>query len=107
MFFCVAQNVLRKAKESIEMITMHPGEYISEMFMADRGLTTTELAKKLDVSIPAVSRLLNQKADVSPDMAVRLENVFQRSAESWMAMQASYSLAKARERLTSTEGVPA
>ena len=75
--------------------------------MADRGLTTTELAKKLDVSIPAVSRLLNQKADVSPDMAVRLENVFQRSAESWMAMQASYSLSKARERLTSTEGVPA
>lgn len=89
------------------MITMHPGEYISEMFMADRGITTTDLAKKLDVSIPSVSRLLNQKADVSPDMAIRLENVFQRSAESWMAMQASYSLAKARKRFASTERVSA
>lgn len=75
--------------------------------MTDRDFTITELAKQLDVSIPTVSRLLNQKADVSPEMAVRLEKVLHRSAESWMAMQASYSLEKARERLGVMKQIPA
>jgi len=86
---------------------MHPGEFISEMFMMDRDYTTTELAKQLEVSIPAVSRLLNRKSDVSPEMAVRLEKVFKRSAESWMAMQAAYSIEKIRERSHSEDCVPA
>jgi len=78
------------------MITMHPGEYISEMFMSSNEITTTELAEKLQVSVASVSRILNGKSDVSPKMALKLQRVLGRSAESWLVMQAEYSLAKER-----------
>jgi len=78
------------------MITMHPGEYISAMFMAPDELTTTELAEKLEVSVASVSRILNGKSDVTPRMALKLEDVLGRSAESWLSMQSDFSLEKER-----------
>ena len=64
--------------------------------MASDELTTTELAEKLQVSVASVSRILNGKSDVTPRMALKLQRVLGRSAESWLAMQAEYSLAKER-----------
>lgn len=79
------------------MIVMHPGEYIKEVYLEEANISNKELATLLDVSEATVSRILSGKSEVSPDMAVRLERVLGRSAESWLAMQTSYSLAQARK----------
>jgi addiction module HigA family antidote len=81
------------------MITMHPGEYLQASYMEPHRLTQKDLAASLGVSTAAVSRLLAGKSDLSPEMAVRLQLVFGRSAESWMSMQTSHSLALARAAL--------
>lgn len=80
------------------MIFMHPGEYIYLAYMEDTDMTATELAHKLDVSPSTISRILSGKADVTPDMALRLEQTLDRSAESWMAMQTAHSLASLRSK---------
>jgi addiction module HigA family antidote len=84
---------------------MHPGEYINEAFVEGMGLTQHQLAEKLGVSTSTISRILNGQMAVSADMAVKMEEVFERSAESWLAMQSSYDLMKAREaRAAATAG---
>jgi len=84
------------------MITMHPGEYLSAVYFDELGMTQTKLADHLKVSKSAVSRLLSGEADVSPEMAVRLSYVLDRSAESWMEMQSQYSIELAKEQLDRT-----
>lgn len=79
------------------MITMHPGEYLILSYVEPYKLSQRELADRLGVSTATVSRLLSQKAEVTPEMAVRLELVFGQSAEAWMAMQVAHSLAQARK----------
>lgn len=79
------------------MITMHPGEYLILSYVEPYKLSQREMADRLGVSTATVSRVLSQKADVTPEMAVRLELVFGQSAESWMAMQVAHSLAQARK----------
>lgn len=81
------------------MITQHPGEYLQDCYLIPLALRQTDLAKSLNVSSAAVSRLVAGKSDLSAEMAVRLEKLFDRSAESWMALQTDFSLAKAREAL--------
>jgi addiction module HigA family antidote len=76
---------------------MHPGEYLILSYVEPYKLSQREIADRLGVSTAAVSRLLAQKADLTPEMAVRLEFVFDQSAESWMAMQVAHSLALARK----------
>ncbi|WP_454467848.1 HigA family addiction module antitoxin, partial [Citrobacter cronae] len=60
-------------------------------------IPAAELADKLEVSQSALSRLLNGKTDLSYEMALRLSKVIGRSAESWVNMQAQYSLSKSRK----------
>ncbi|MBM1207279.1 HigA family addiction module antitoxin [Pseudomonas fragi] len=78
------------------MIGMHPGEYIHEVFVEELGLSQRELAEKLGVSPSTVSRILSSDMAVSADMALKLEEAFERSAESWLKMQSIYDLKKAR-----------
>lgn len=81
------------------MITMHPGEYLILSYVEPYELSQRELADRLAVSTATVSRLLSQKAELTPEMAVRLEQVFDQTAESWMAMQIAHSLALARKAM--------
>jgi addiction module HigA family antidote len=76
---------------------MHPGEYLAVSYVEPYELSQRELAERLGVSTAAVSRLLAGKADLSPEMAVRLALVFDRSAESWMELQSAHSLALAKK----------
>ncbi len=70
----------------------HPGEFISEVYMASSGFSVRQLAGKLGVTASTLQRLLSGAHRVSPEMALRLSFVLGRSAESWLAMQASYDL---------------
>jgi addiction module HigA family antidote len=70
----------------------HPGELLSELWLDPMGLTITEAAAKLKISRKTLSEIINGKASVSPEMALRLELAFGKSAESWLAHQAAYDL---------------
>ncbi len=69
----------------------HPGEVLREDILKPLSLTVTEAAKQLGVTIKTLSALLNCKASLSPDMAVRIK--------SWFYMQAKLDLWTAQKRL--------
>lgn len=81
------------------MLTMHPGEYLSEFYLEPLAISQTKMAEHLQVSKSALSRLLSGDSDLSPEMAVRLSYVLDRSAESWMEMQSQHSLKQAKASL--------
>ncbi len=70
----------------------HPGEILSEFWLNPLGLTITETADRLNVTANTVVELLNGKTGISPEMALRLELAFGKSAESWLAHQAAFDL---------------
>jgi len=76
----------------------HPGSILKEDVLPELGLSVTEAAIQLGVSRVALSRLINGKAGMSADMAIRLEAWMNGpSAESWVRMQADYDLWQARQ----------
>jgi antitoxin HigA-1 len=70
----------------------HPGEILSELWLEPLNLSVTKTADLLNVSRKTVSELVNGKAGVSPEMALRLELAFDKSAASWLAHQAAFDL---------------
>lgn len=70
----------------------HPGEVLQDTVLADGRLSVSEFARKLGVSRVALSRVVNGRAAVSADMALRFAAALGGSAESWLAMQAAYDL---------------
>jgi addiction module HigA family antidote len=61
------------------------------------GLTITEGAKVLGVSRQALNSVVNGKAGISPEMAIRLDKAFGGTADAWLALQFGYELARARK----------
>jgi addiction module HigA family antidote len=77
----------------------HPGEFIRETYIEPLNISLRNAAKNLDVSPSTFTRLVNGEADISPEMALKLSKAFGRSPESWMQMQASYVLWKAKKHV--------
>ncbi len=75
----------------------HPGEIIRELCLEPLGISVTEAAKALGVSRKTLSAILNGRAGISPEMAVRLSIAFDTSAESWMNQQVQFDLWKAEQ----------
>jgi addiction module HigA family antidote len=78
---------------------LHPGVFIKRVYLEPFEIGSNELARRLQVSAGLVSRLLNEKTDVSPPMALKLSVVLGRSPESWLLMQDNYNLWKARKEV--------
>jgi addiction module HigA family antidote len=76
---------------------VHPGDFIRTEIIAAHGLSVTAAAKVLGVSRPALSNLLNQHADLSGEMALRIEKAFGVSMDTLIRMQAAYDIAQARK----------
>ena len=76
----------------------HPGDFIRTEIIEPRGLSVTAAAQVLRVSRPALSSLLNGKADLSDDMALRIEKAFGVKMDTLMRMQASYDIVRTRKR---------
>jgi antitoxin HigA-1 len=78
----------------------HPGETLREDVLPALGLTVTEAAAQLGVTRAALSRVLNGRAAISPEMALRLEGWLGEEnggrADGWLAQQAAFDLWKAR-----------
>lgn len=75
----------------------HPWETIDEDCIQAVGWTKTDAAKALRISRELLSRICHGHAPVRPDVTLRLEQVFDSSAEAWLAMQQSYDLWQARQ----------
>jgi addiction module HigA family antidote len=76
----------------------HPGDFIRTEIIEPAGLSVTAAAAALKVSRPALSSLLNGKANLSGEMALRFENAFGVRMETLMRMQSSYDIAQTRKR---------
>ena len=76
----------------------HPRETVRFERIQATGLTVTGAARRLGCSRPALSRVLNGRAAVSPDMALAFEREGWSNADFWMRRQAAYDLAQARRR---------
>jgi addiction module HigA family antidote len=70
----------------------HPGEILREMWLTPLNMTLTRTAAELKVSRKTLSEIVNGKASITPEMAVRLEMAFGKSAESWLGHQAAFDL---------------
>ena len=70
----------------------HPGEVLRQLCLEPLNLTVTRAARSLGVSRKTLSSILNGRAGISPEMAVRLSIAFNTSAESWLNQQVQYDL---------------
>ena len=70
----------------------HPGELIREEYMKVLKLTVTSLAASLGISRKTLSTILNERAGVTPDMALRLSRAFSTTPELWLNMQRGHDL---------------
>src|SRR6476619_1138544 len=75
----------------------HPGLTVRHDCLEPLGLTVTEGAKVLGVTRQALNNLVNGKAGISPEMAVRLSKAFGTSPEMWLRLQVNYDLAQLRQ----------
>ena len=76
----------------------HPGDFIRSEIIEPAGLSVTAAATALRVSRPALSSLLNSKADLSAEMALRIEKAFGVRMETLLRMQSNFDIAKTRSR---------
>jgi addiction module HigA family antidote len=75
----------------------HPGRSVRINCLEPLDLTVTEAAKKLGVNRATLSRVVNEQAGISADMAIRFEKAGWSDADTWLRMQAAFDLAQARE----------
>ncbi|MDX8407145.1 MAG: HigA family addiction module antitoxin [Mariprofundaceae bacterium] len=76
----------------------HPGEWLREDVLPELGITVTEAASQLGVTRATFSRIINGRAGISPDMALRLAAWLGGTPESWLNMQTAYDLWQAQQK---------
>ncbi|MBM3763328.1 MAG: HigA family addiction module antidote protein [Acidobacteria bacterium] len=76
---------------------IHPGKIVRLDCLEPLGLTVTSAAKVLGVTRQALNNIVNEKAAISPEMAIRLSKAFGSTPETWVRMQANYDLFRALE----------
>jgi addiction module HigA family antidote len=75
---------------------VHPGDWLRSEIVEPHGLSVTDAARHLGVTRQAMSNLLNVRAGLSADMAIRFEKAFGVKADTLLRMQTAYELAQAR-----------
>ena len=77
----------------------HPGGIVRRQCLEPLGLSVTAAASHLGVSRQSLSELVNERAGVSVEMAIRLTKAFGSSPETWLGLQMAYDLWQARRRI--------
>lgn len=83
---------------------VHPGEILREDYLKERGLTVTEVAEGLGVARGNLSAILNERAGISPEMAVKLSEAFGNSTQFWVNLQKNYEVWHAEQKVN-REGI--
>ena len=84
----------------------HPGGFVKHEVIEPAGLSVTAAAQVLGVTRATLSTLLNERASLSPEMALRIEKAFGVSMDTLMRMQNSYDIAQIRERADKIQVLP-
>ncbi len=84
----------------------HPGEILKGLCMEPLELTITETAAALGISRKTLSAIVNGRAGISPEMAIRLAKAFDTSAESWLNQQIQYDLWHAKQTVSNLDVKP-
>ena len=96
MLWPMTTNLARKFPLMPMKNPPHPGGFVFRQCIEPLGLSITQAAAALGVTRTTLSELVNEKRGISPEIAVRLSQVFGGSAESWLIQQAQYDLAQVR-----------
>lgn len=80
----------------------HPGEMLREDVLPALNISVTEMARRLGLARETLSRILHERAPISPDMAVRLERAGIGRARTWLSVQVDYDLWQAEHRTQPT-----
>ena len=76
----------------------HPGEILKELVIEPTGVTITDVSEHLNISRKTLSKILNGRGSITPEMALRLELAFKKpSADHWLRLQNAYDLWAARQ----------
>jgi addiction module HigA family antidote len=78
---------------------LHPGEILREDYLRERNLTVTEVARGLGMTRAGLSAIVNERAGVSPELAVKLSEAFGNSAQFWINLQKTYELWQAEKKV--------
>lgn len=70
----------------------HPGGILKRQYLVPLGLSITKVADALDVSRKTLSKITNERGDVTPEMALRLSRAFKTTPELWLNLQRNYNL---------------
>lgn len=81
----------------------HPGEILREEVIKVNNLTVIKAAELLKVTRPTLSNILNCKAAITPNMAIRIAKVFGGDASLWLRLQSTYDLRKAEKEFTNSD----
>ena len=84
---------------------VHPGKIIKHA-IETTGLNVTDAAERLGVSRQTLSRLINTRTSLSPEMAVRVSKAFGSTPEHWLRMQLAYDIAHMRDKIDSIKVKP-
>jgi addiction module HigA family antidote len=84
----------------------HPGSFIRHEIIEPLGLSVTSAAEVLGVTRATLSTLLNERAHLSPEMALRVEKAFGVAMDTLMRMQNSYDIAQTRKRAAEIKVAP-
>ncbi|MES9900394.1 MAG: HigA family addiction module antitoxin [Sedimenticola sp.] len=78
----------------------HPGEILKELVIEPLGVTITNVSKHLNISRKTLSKVLNGRGSITPEMALRLELAFKKpSADHWLRLQNAYDLWLSRQNM--------
>ncbi|MGA0557288.1 HigA family addiction module antitoxin [Larkinella sp. VNQ87] len=78
---------------------VHPGEILREEYIKERSLTITEVAKGLGIARANLSAIVNERAGISPELAVKLSEAFGNTAQFWVNLQKNYELWHAERKV--------
>ena len=85
----------------------HPGEILKELVIKPTGITITDVSKHLNISRKTLSKVLNGRGAITPEMAVRLELAFKTpSADHWLRLQNAYDLWVTRQNQSTLQVRP-
>ncbi|WP_051176913.1 HigA family addiction module antitoxin [Halodesulfovibrio aestuarii] len=88
-------------------IKTHPGEVLREEFMTQWQITATKLSGYLNVPLSCITELLEEKRDVTADIAVRLGKFFETSPEFWINLQTQHDISKVqKEKAAEIDKIP-
>jgi antitoxin HigA-1 len=94
----MAYNAIKREISMTMHNSPHPGRVVKRALIDGAGLTVTSAAKALGVGRVTLSKIINGKSGISPDMAVRLSLALNTSSDMWINMQAMYDLSIAEKK---------